>query len=74
MNNVSDKERCCIEKSHEARLAVAKARLAELKKNGIQFDSPVSGLAGGIEWKENIGGMAKRKKHDYLQYGINANG
>ena len=56
MENVSDEERCCIVISHQARLAAANARLAELEKNGIPFDSPISGIAGGIEWEENIGG------------------
>lgn len=56
MNNVSNKERTCIEKSHEARLAAAKARLAELEKNGIPFDSAFSGMIGRIEWHEGIVG------------------
>ena len=60
MNNVSDKERCCIKKSHEERLAAAKTRLTELKEGGIPFDSPVSGIAGGIEWKEGVVGKLKQ--------------
>ena len=60
MNNVSAKETRCIEKSHETRLAAAKSRLADLKKNGIPFDSPVSGLAGGITWNESLGGKIKQ--------------
>ena len=54
MNNVSSKERCCIEKSHQARLAAAQDRLLVLEKKAIPFDGPGLSLADGIEWKENV--------------------
>lgn len=60
MENVSDKERCCIEITHQARLVAAKARLAELKKNGVPFENPISDLSGGITWNESLVGKLKQ--------------
>lgn len=50
---MSNKERACIEKSRKAQLVIARARLEELRVNGITFDSPVGGFCSGMEWEEN---------------------
>ena len=48
----SSSEQKCIEKAYEARVISAQNRLEDLRKNGISFDSPLSGFSGSIEWKE----------------------
>ena len=48
---VSNKERGCIEKARLTKLAAAKIRLAELRKDGVTFDNPLDGFTGSIEWK-----------------------
>ena len=57
---MSDKEQSCIKHARQARLSAAKARLAELRKDGVQFEGPGIRLTGGIEWKESIGGRIQQ--------------
>ena len=51
LDMVSNKERGCIEKARLTKLAAAKIRLAELRKDGVTFDNPLDGFTGSIEWK-----------------------
>jgi hypothetical protein len=60
MENASNKERRCIERSLQARLAAAKTRLAELNKDRIPFDHPLRGITGGITWNKTIVGKIKQ--------------
>lgn len=48
----SIRELQCLEKAHEARIASARRRLEDLRKNGVPFDSPLSGFSVGIDWKD----------------------
>jgi len=52
---ISNKEHDCIIKAHQAKLAVAMARLAEHRKDGVLFDNPLEGFTGRIKWKEDVG-------------------
>jgi hypothetical protein len=48
-----NKERGCIKKSQEVKIASAKARLVHLQNNGMPFENPIVGLfGGGIKWEE----------------------
>ena len=60
MGFASNNERDCIEIACQARQAAATARLAELKKNGVPFENPISDLAGGITWNESLVGKLKQ--------------
>jgi hypothetical protein len=57
---ISNMERECIEMAHQARLSAARSCHVELEKNGVPFDSPVSGIASGINWNETLGGKIKQ--------------
>ena len=58
---ISSKERQCIEKSREANLTAANSFLARLVKDGVQFESPMSGITiWKIEWEESIGDRIKQ--------------
>ena len=54
---ISNKERDCIEKARQARLDAANARLVDVKKNGVPFDSPADGLTWKwkFKWDEKLG-------------------
>ncbi len=62
----SNKQRACIIKSLEVKIASEKARLAKLQKEGIPFDreNPLSGimdgLRGGITWEEKTSGKIRQ--------------
>ena len=58
---ISSKERQCIEKSREANLTAANSFLARLVKDGVRFESPMSGITiWKIEWEESIGDRIKQ--------------
>jgi len=54
-NSLSTKEMECVRVALDAKLLAAKHRLDEIRKNGIPFESPISGFTGKFEWDEKTG-------------------
>jgi len=56
---MNEKERSCITQSHQAHLASARRRVAELNR-GVPFDGPLKGFTGGVKWEADYRSRIKQ--------------